>query len=115
MSGLLSNSISSGEYNSIQNTNFAFFVAMNTPWASFNVHMSPYSKVNDGCNDIILMQAQNGGKCTMINLLTALDHGEYYAVNEDNEVTQNVPIDYIKASTWELRPRVKAPRPLSQN
>ena len=104
--------MSSSEYSSIKNTDFAFFVAMNTPWASFNVHLAPYSQVNDGCNDIVCMRAENGGKCTMINLLTSIDNGTYYEVNENNQITSNVPIDYIKCSTWELRPRVKAPRPL---
>mmetsp|Transcript_34250 Transcript_34250/g.42326 ORF Transcript_34250/g.42326 Transcript_34250/m.42326 type:complete len:93 (+) Transcript_34250:1175-1453(+) len=85
---------------------------MNTPYAASNVHLAPLSEVNDGCNDLICLTAANGGKFTMAKLLLAIDEGEYYDVNENGDIERNVPIDYIKASTWELRPRVKAPRPL---
>ena len=43
----------------------------------------------------------------MARLLTSMETGDYFT--DTGEVRQNLPIDYIKASSWELRPRVKAP------
>lgn len=43
----------------------------------------------------------------MARLLLSIDNGEYFSENGD--IRPNLPIDYVKASTWELRPRVKVP------
>ena len=43
----------------------------------------------------------------MINMLLSIDEGTYFS--ETGEINRNLPIDYVKARTWELRPRVKAP------
>lgn len=94
------------------NTNFQFFTAMNTPFLSFDVHLAPLSQVNDGYNDIVCLTAENGGKISMANFLLAMDHGEYFSVDDEDEVHRNLPIDYIKAKTWELKPQIKAPRPI---
>jgi len=88
------------------NQNFQFFVAMNTPFAASSVHLAPLSDVDDGYNDIISLRGQHGGKIRMARLLLNLDDGTFF--QENGEVRQNLPIDYIKVSEWELRPRVKA-------
>ena len=36
-----------------------------------------------------------------------METGQYFAANGD--VNRDLPIDYIKAKTWELRPRTKVP------
>ena len=43
----------------------------------------------------------------MINMLLSIDEGTYFS--ETGEINRNLPIDYVKARTWELRPTVKAP------
>jgi len=88
------------------NQNFQFFVAMNTPFAASSVHLAPLSDLDDGYNDIISLRGQHGGKIRMARLLLNLDDGTFF--QENGEVRQNLPIDYIKVSEWELRPRVKA-------
>ena len=39
----------------IVNQNFAFFVAMNTPFASTDIHLAPLSDVDDGFNDLVML------------------------------------------------------------
>ena len=78
---------------------------MNCPFAASDVHMAPLSEVDDGFNDIVILRGQNGGKIRMARLLLALDNGEFFT--EAGSVHRNLPIDYLKAKTWELRPRVK--------
>ena len=82
---------------------------MNTPWAASDVHLAPVSDVDDGYNDIVTLRGQFGGRCRMASLLTALEDGSYF--NEQGEVNRDLPIDYIKAKSWELRPNIKAPQP----
>ena len=43
----------------------------------------------------------------MARMLTRMETGEYFAPNGD--VNNDLPIDYIKAKAWELRPRTKVP------
>ena len=43
----------------------------------------------------------------MARLLTNMETGNYFT--DTGEVRRNLPIDYVKAKSWELRPRVKAP------
>ena len=44
----------------------------------------------------------------MASMLTSLDEGEYFT--EAGEIRRDLPVDYVKARTWELRPRVKVPQ-----
>ena len=44
----------------------------------------------------------------MTSMLTSLDEGEYFT--EAGEIRRDLPVDYVKARTWELRPRVKVPQ-----
>ena len=39
----------------IVNQNFRFFVAMNTPFASTDIHLAPLSDVDDGFNDLVML------------------------------------------------------------
>ena len=82
------------------------------PFLSFNVHMAPLSKVDDGCNDIVALRRANGGRWSLIRTLLSMESGDYFNLNEQGEVEYNMPLDYIKAKTWELNPRIKAPRPV---
>ena len=41
----------------------------------------------------------------MARLLLRMEKGDYFA--KTGEIRRNLPIDYIKARTWELRPQVK--------
>ena len=82
---------------------------MNTPFAASDVHIAPLSEVDDGVNDLILLRGQNGGHCAMGRLLTSMETGDFFT--ETGEIRRNVPIDYIKANSWELRPTVKVPVP----
>lgn len=74
------------EYKSMLNTNFQFFVAMNTPFAASDVHLAPLSDIDDGCNDIVVLRGENGGRIRMASLLLALDNGEYFSLNEHGDV-----------------------------
>ena len=44
----------------------------------------------------------------MASMLTRMENGEYFT--EAGEVRRDLPIDYVKAKTWELRPRLKVPQ-----
>ena len=89
------------------NQNFRFFVAMNAPFAASDVHLAPLCDVDDGCNDIVILRAPNAGRCNMGRLLTSMETGDYFT--ETGDIRRNLPIDYLKASSWELRPTTKAP------
>ena len=49
----------------------------------------------------------------MASMLTVIEHGNFF--NERGQIDRNLPVDYIKAKSWELRPRVKAPQPEAQS
>ena len=78
---------------------------MNAPFAATDTLIAPLSDVDDGYNDLVMLRGANGGKIRMTRLLLALDNGEYFT--ETGDIRRNMPIDYAKAKTWELRPRVK--------
>ena len=80
---------------------------MNAPFAATDIHVAPLSDVDDGFNDLVMLRGQHGGRCRMINMLLSIDEGTYFS--ETGEINRNLPIDYVKARTWELRPTVKAP------
>ena len=81
---------------------------MNAPFAATDVHLAPLSDVDDGFNDLVMLRGANGGKIRMARLLLAIETGEYFTENGD--IRRNLPVDYVKAKTWELRPRVKVPQ-----
>ena len=80
---------------------------MNAPFAATDVHMAPLSDVDDGFNDIILLRSPFGGKVRMARLLLGMETGDFFTRN--GGIRRNLPIDYIKAKSWELCPRIKAP------
>lgn len=86
---------------------------MNTPFAASDVHLAPLSDVDDGFNDLIMLRGPNGGRVRMARLLTGIENGEYW--NQNGEILPNLPIDYVKARTWELRPHVKTPQQQQPN
>jgi len=45
----------------------------------------------------------------MARMLLSVDDGSFF--NEDGTIHRNLPIEYIKAQSWELRPRIKGPAP----
>ena len=69
--------------------------------------------MDDGCNDLIMLRGPNGGHITMARLLLSFEEGDYFT--ETGEIRPNLPIDYVKARTWELRPRVKAPSSVEES
>ena len=69
--------------------------------------------MDDGCNDIIMLRGPNGGHIRMARLLLSFEDGDYF--DENGEIRPNLPIDYVKAKTWELRPRVKVPMSVEES
>ena len=96
-------------YHKMINQNFQFFVAMNAPFAATDVHLAPLSDVDDGTNDLIMLRGQFGGHCRMARMLTSMETGQFFT--ERGEIRRDLPIDYVKANCWELRPTVKVPEP----
>ena len=90
------------------NENFQFFVAMNAPFAATDVHLAPLSELDDGYNDLVLLRGANGGRVRMARLLTNMETGDYFT-ETTGAIRENLPIDYVKAKTWELRPTTKVP------
>ena len=86
---------------------------MNAPFAATDVHLAPLSDVDDGFNDLIILRGAVGGKIRMARLLLSMDNGDYFT--ETGEIRPNLPIEYIKAKTWELRPRVKVPQSVADS
>jgi len=86
---------------------------MNAPFAATDVHLAPLSDVSDGFNDLVMLRGANGGRVRMARLLTGVETGNYWTENGD--IRGNLPIDYVKAKTWELRPRVKTPNEAQKN
>lgn len=80
---------------------------MNAPFATYDMHAAPLSDIDDGFNDIIILRAQNAGRCTTLRMLLNVMPGDYFT--ETGEIRREVPIDYLKAKKWELRPRTKVP------
>ena len=78
---------------------------MNTPFATYDMHVAPLSEIDDGFNDIIILRAQNAGRCRTLRMLTNCETGTWFT--ETGEIRREVPIDYLKVKKWELRPRAK--------
>ena len=80
---------------------------MNAPFATYDMHAAPLSEIDDGYNDIIILRAQNSGRCQLARMLLSVMPGDYFTPN--GEVRPEVPLDYLKVKKWELRPRTKVP------
>ena len=80
---------------------------MNAPFAATDMQLAPLSEVDDGFVDLILLRSQFGGFCRMASLLTRMEKGDYF--DERGNIRRDLPIDYLKVKTFEIRPHVKAP------
>ena len=90
------------------------FVATNTPWITSTDNVSPLSTVDDGQNDITMIQWTNGGTCRLARLLLSMETGEYF--NPDGTVRQQqLGLEYMKCYSWELYPTVKGQPPLDNS
>ena len=49
----------------------------------------------------------------MARLLTDMEKGDYF--DQTGNIKRNLPIDYMKAQSWELRPTTKAPPELEND
>ena len=98
------------EKTEVNNQDFMYFVAQNTPWLGDKFHTHPLSKINDGQNDIVYLTFANGGTCRLARTLIDQDNGEWFL--EDGTVRNNdLGIEYVKCNNWELYPTVKGPAP----
>ena len=88
-------------------------MAMNAPFAASDLNIAPLSDVDDGFNDLVILRGVNGGRVRMARLLLSIDNGDYWT--ETGNIRRNLPIEYVKAKTWELRPRVKGNQTLNHS
>lgn len=61
------------------NQNFQYFVAMNAPFVSFDNNIAPLSQLDDGCNDLVILRGQNGGRVRMTRMLLEMEKGAYFS------------------------------------
>ena len=54
---------------------------MNAPFGTYDLHVAPLSEIDDGFNDIVILRAQNAGRCTLIRTLLSVGPGDYFTNN----------------------------------
>ena len=83
------------------------FCANNIPWAGYQYHSHPLSKINDGQNDIIYTTFENGaGTIRLARTLIDYDDGVWFR-NDGAIRHEEIGINYTKSETWELHPYTK--------
>ena len=83
---------------------------MNSGWLTKSDNACPLGKLDDGMNDVTLISTETmGGRCSLIRYLLNLDTGDYF--NANGQLNPNLGMHYLKTSSWELDPHVKANPP----
>eukprot|EP00347_Sterkiella_histriomuscorum_P013340 403365091 len=106
---ILSNhsNISQVTLQSYENKQFSYFFIQNSPYIGIKIHSAPMAKINDGFNDIVVQEA-NQGRFKLTNQLLQHDDGSYFNQN-NGELKNSLGIDYLKCTEWRLDPFLKTP------
>jgi len=52
---------------------------MNCAWGSKTINCTPLSRLDDGCNDILMMTEEGGaGFCALTKVMILQDDGDYF-------------------------------------
>ena len=63
--------------------------------------------MDDGKSDVTIIATQTGGgRCALVNYLLGSETGDYFARN--GQINANLGMHYLKTTSWELDPHVKA-------
>ena len=54
------------------------FIACNTPFVASDFNIAPLSNVDDGQNDIVMINFANGGTCRLARYLIDMEEGNYF-------------------------------------
>jgi hypothetical protein len=83
------------------------FIAQNVPWIAKDVNSCPLATVDDGKSDVTLIATQTGGgRCALTRYLLGSESGDFF--NPNGQINQNLGMHYLKTTSWELDPHVKA-------
>ena len=76
-------------------------------WIATDIHSCPLAKLDDGKSDITLIATQTGGgRCALTRYLLGSDSGDYF--NRQGQINNNLGMHYLKTTSWELNPHIKA-------
>ena len=82
-------------------------MSQNVPWIAKDVNSCPLARIDDGKNDVtIISNLTNGGRCALIRYLLDSETGNYF--DATGQLNANLGMHYLKTSSWELDPSVKA-------
>jgi hypothetical protein len=66
----------------------------NVPWVSYSMNFCPLSKINDGQNDIMYVDASEGSRVSLGQLLIDGDDGNYF--DSEGEMRPSLALNYVK-------------------
>lgn len=78
----------------VMEDNFIFLWAMNTPWAAYDMNVTPYASLNDGAIDVLVMR-QGTSRWELLQALLRCGKGQHLSLPH---------MEYYKVSAFKLEP-----------
>ncbi|CDW82761.1 sphingosine kinase 1 [Stylonychia lemnae] len=89
-----------------ENRIFSYVLIMNCPFMGETMRCAPLSSIQDGQNDIIVQEV-NQGRLKLANQLIQNDYGSYF--DSQGNIKSSLGIDYAKCTQWRIDPFNRTP------
>ena len=92
---------------------FKYLIIMNCPYIAKTFYAAPMSELDDGTNDIIMMNMDRS-RWKFFNFLLSMEEGNYFD-GPKGKLSDSYRLQYMKSTKWNLKPRDKGPVPVELN
>lgn len=79
----------------VESGGFLYFLSCNLPFIGTDMHVAPRAQIDDGCNDLLFVRAENVGRFGLAKVLLKQDGGEHLNLRQ---------LQYVKCRRWALAP-----------